>query len=70
MKKLKDAFLLKGLTAKQKAVVWWFSISLCLLCSTEDAPIWFYLIETASLAISAYFLKKIPIPDYFKEYGE
>lgn len=70
MKELKDAFLLKGLTVKQKAVVWWFSISLCLLCSTEDAPIWFYLIETASLATSAHFLKKIPIPNYFKEDGE
>lgn len=67
MKELKDAFLLKGLTVKQKAVVWWFSISLCLLCSMEDASIGLYLIEMVSLAISAYFLKKIPIPDYFKE---
>lgn len=67
MKELKDAFVLKGLTKKQKAVVWWFSISLCLLCSTEDAPIWFYLIEMESFAASAHLLKKIPIPDYFKE---
>lgn len=67
MKELLDAFVLKGLTKKQKAVVWWFSISLCLLCSTEDAPVWFYLVEMASLAASARLLKKIPIPDYFKE---
>lgn len=67
MNELKNAFVLKGLTIKQKAVVWWFSISLCLLCSTEDAPLWFLLLEVASLALSAHFLKKIPIPDYFKE---
>lgn len=67
MNELKEAFFLKGLTIKQKAVVWWFSISLCLLCSTVEAPFWVYLVELASFAASAHFLKKIPVPDYFKE---
>lgn len=67
MNGLKDAFFLKGLTVKQKAVVWWFSISLCLLCSTVEASFWVYWVELTSFATSAHFLKKIPIPDYFKE---
>lgn len=50
-------------TFRHKIVVWWFSVSLFVMCCTEDAPIWFYLIETASLVASAYFLAKIPVPE-------
>lgn len=64
---LKKALLLKGLTFKQKVVVWWFSLSLCLLCVTADAPFWVHLVEVINLGISAHYLKRIPLPEYFEE---
>lgn len=67
MKELKDALFLKGLTWKQKAIVWWFCIALCLLCSTADAPLWVYLIEVINVVIPGWKMRSIPVPDYFEE---
>lgn len=70
MKELKDALSLKGLTWKQKAVVWWFCVALCLLFSTADAPLWVYLVEVINVAIPGWKMKGIPVPDYLEECGE
>lgn len=67
LKKLKDGIALKGLTWKQKAIVWWFAIALCLLGMTEEAPIWFVLVEVANVAIPGMMLKNIPIPESLTE---
>lgn len=39
MKQLIKELSLSGLTLKQKAIVWYFVISFCLLASTAEAPV-------------------------------
>lgn len=63
MKQLIKELSLSGLTLKQKAIVWYFIFSLCLLVSTVEAPIWFLLLEVANFANAARLVKKVPLPD-------
>lgn len=63
MKELIKELSLTGLTLKQKAIVWYFAISLCLLCSTEEAPIWFLFLEVANFANAARLIKRVPLPE-------
>lgn len=69
MKQLIKELSLSGLTLKQKAIVWYFIISLCLLCSTEDAPIWFLFLEVANFANSARLINQVPLPEEPQEYN-
>lgn len=63
MKQLIKELSLSGLTLKQKAIVWYFIISLCLLVSTVEAPLWFLFFEVTNFANAARLVKKVPIPD-------
>lgn len=55
MKRLIKELSLSGLTLKQKAIVWYFIISFCLLASTAEAPFWFLFLEVANFANAAGF---------------
>ena len=50
MKRLIKELSLSGLTLKQKAIVWYFIISFCLLASTAEAPFWVLFLEVANFA--------------------
>lgn len=70
MKEFWNAFIVKGGTWKQRIAVWWFSLSLCLLCSTEDAPLWFLGLEALNFFFATRYLKKHDVPECFKEYEQ
>lgn len=66
MKQLIKELSLSGLTLKQKAIVWYFVISFCLLASTAEAPFWFLFLEVANfylLANAARIIKRVPPPE-------
>lgn len=58
MKRLIKELSLSGLTLKQKAIVWYFAISFCLLASTAEAPFWFLFFANA-----ARLIKRVPLPE-------
>lgn len=60
MKQLIKELSLSGLTLKQKAIVWYFVISFCLLASTAEAPFWFLFLEVANFANAARIIKRVP----------
>lgn len=57
----------KSTTAKDVAVVGWFTLSIALLVSTVDAPIWFILLALANVTVSAYFVKDTGFADDTEE---
>ena len=63
MKRLIKELSLSGLTLKQKAIVWYFAISFCLLASTAEAPFWFLFLEVANFANAARLIKRVPLPE-------
>ena len=63
MKQLIKELSLSGLTLKQKAIVWYFVISFCLLASTAEAPFWFLFLEVANFANAARIIKRVPPPE-------
>ena len=50
-----------SLTAKQKFYVWYFCLSLCFLCITDDSPIWAVIVVVLNFANAARLIKKVPI---------
>jgi len=50
-----------SLTAKQKFYVWYFFLSLCFLCVTDDSPIWAIIVVVLNFANAARLIKKVPI---------
>ena len=63
MRELMKEFAMPGLTWKQKAIVWYFVVSLCTLCVTDDSPIWAIVLIVLNFANAARLIKKIPLPD-------
>lgn len=63
MKDMWKELAMPGLTWKQKAIVWYFVISFCSLCITDDSPLWAIAIVVLNFANAARLIKKIPIPD-------
>ena len=55
--------VMPGLTLKQKAIVWYFAISLFLLCGVEDGPILGIVILVLNFANAARLIKQVPIPE-------
>lgn len=55
-----------SLTARQKFYVWYFCLSLCFLCITDDSPIWAIIVVVLNFANAARLIKKVPlnIKDY------
>lgn len=62
MKRIIKELSLSGLTLKQKAIVWYFTISLGLLASTAEAPLWFLVLEVANFANAVRLVNLVPLP--------
>lgn len=58
IKELKKA----GLTSKQRLAVWYFALSLSLLCLTSETIIWITAILVLNFANSAMMVSKIKMP--------
>ena len=50
-----------SLTTKQKFYVWYFCLSFCFLCITDDSPIWAIIVVVLNFANAARLIKKVPI---------
>jgi len=69
MKEFINEIIMSGLTRKQKAVIWYFIISLCSLCITDDSPLWAIAVVVLNFANAARLIRKVPIPKVEKEHG-
>lgn len=67
MKELINELMMLGLTLKQKMIVWYFTVSFCSLCITDDSPIWIIALVVLNFANAARLIKKIPLPDIENE---
>lgn len=63
MKQFIKEICLSGLTLKQKLIVWYFTLSLFLVVSTVEAPLWFLILEVANFANAARLVKKVPLSE-------
>lgn len=50
-----------SLTTRQKFYVWYFCLSLCFLCVTDDSPVWAIILVVLNFANAARLIKKVPI---------
>jgi hypothetical protein len=63
MKELLKELGLSGLTLKQKAIAAYFVISICLIGSVAEAPIWVLILLLLNFANAARLIKKVPFPE-------
>ena len=56
-------FVMPGLALKHKLIVWYFVLSLCMLCITDDSPIWAILLVVLNFGNAARLIKKVPLPE-------
>ena len=50
-----------SLTARQKFYVWYFCLSFCFLCITDDSPVWAIAVAVLNFANAARLIKKVPL---------
>lgn len=50
-----------SLTARQKVYVWYFCLSFCFLCITDDSPVWAIAVVILNFANAARLIKKVPL---------
>jgi hypothetical protein len=62
MKEIINDLTLAGLSTKHKIYVWYFVLSLGLLCTVAEAPYWFLVALLANFANAARLIKKVPLP--------
>ena len=67
MKELINELMMLGLTLKQKMIVWYFTVSFCSICITDDSPIWIIALVVLNFANAARLIKKVPLPDIENE---
>lgn len=67
MKELINELMMLGLTLKQKMIVWYFTVSFCSICITDDSPIWIIALVVLNFANAARLIKKIPLPEIENE---
>lgn len=63
MKDFINELRMPGLTWKQRAIVWYFVISLCMLCITDDSPLWAIAFVVLNFANAARLVRKVPLPE-------
>jgi hypothetical protein len=63
MKTLLKEFRFQGLTFKQKAIVLYFVLSICLLCIGDGSPVWAIVLVVLNFANASRLVKKVPLPD-------
>lgn len=67
MKELFKELGLSGFTLKQKFMVWYFILSFCMLCISDDSKLWIVAIVVVNFINSARLIRKVPIPDLKEE---
>ena len=50
-----------SLSAMQKFYVWYFCLSLCFLCITDDSPVWAVVVVVLNFANAARLLRRVPL---------
>lgn len=50
-----------SLSARQKFYVWYFCLSLCFLCITDDSPVWAVVVVVLNFANAARLLRRVPL---------
>jgi len=50
-----------SLSARQKFYVWYFCLSLCFLCITDDSPVWAIAAVVLNFANAARLLRRVPL---------
>jgi hypothetical protein len=63
MKEILKELAMPNLTWKQRLIVWYFVISLCSLCITDDSPLWAIALVVLNFANAARLVRKIPLPE-------
>ena len=51
------------LTWKQRLIVWYFALSFCSLCVSDETPIWILLLIVLNFANAARLVRKVPLPE-------
>jgi hypothetical protein len=67
MKEVLNHFL-PSLTWKQRFIVFYFVLSLCLLCIGDETPLWIIILVVVNFANAARLVKKVPLPEIKDEY--
>lgn len=62
MKEIINEFRMLGWTLKQKAIVWYFVLSFCSLCITDDSPLWAIAFVVLNFGNAARLIRKVPFP--------
>jgi len=59
VKDLVNEVRMPGLSGKQRAIMWYFCISFCALCITDDAPFWAIILVLLNFVNAVRLAKKI-----------
>jgi hypothetical protein len=63
MKEILKELCMPSLTWRQRFIVWYFAISLCMLCVGDETPLWIVLLIVLNFANSARLIRKVPLPE-------
>ncbi len=59
-----------SLTARQKFYVWYFCLSLCFLCITDDSPVWAIIVVVLNFANATRLIKKCQFQSMTKKFKQ
>jgi len=63
VKELGNDLYMPSLTMKERAIVWYFIISFCLIFIGDDSPLWLIAVVVLNFANAARLVKKIEFED-------
>lgn len=63
MKTIFEQLWMPYLSRKHRLVVWYFVMSLCMLCISDESPIWAIILVVLNFANSVRLVKKVPLPE-------
>ena len=66
MKEFINGFKMPELTWKQKAIVWYFGLSFCLLGISDESPLWLIVAMMLNFANAVRLARKVPFPENTK----
>jgi len=61
MKEIVRELKMKGLTPKQRLIVWYFALSLCSLCVSDETPLLIVVLLILNFANAARLVRKVPM---------
>lgn len=64
MKEIVRELKMKGLTPKQRLIVWYFALSLCSLCVSDETPLLIVVLLILNFANAARLVRKVPMPKF------